>query len=65
MAAIKHLRILLSSKPHGYESMDTTVKIAVTAPSIEDQVNIFAYGDGVHAFTARQKPLTGLEDRRV
>ena len=64
MASEKHLGILLFSTPYGSESTDTAVKLAETALKMGHQVSIFAYGDGVHGFTAGQKPLAGLEDRR-
>jgi sulfur relay (sulfurtransferase) complex TusBCD TusD component (DsrE family) len=61
MTAAKSLGILLFSTPYTYESTD--IKIAETALKAGHQVSIFAYGGGVHGFTAGQEPLAGLEDR--
>jgi hypothetical protein len=41
-----------------------SIWLAETALKMGHQVSILAYGDGVHGFTAGQKPLAGLEDRR-
>ena len=60
----KTLGILIFSTPYGSESTDTAIKLAEAALEMGHQVSIFAHGDGVHGFTAGQKPLAGLEDRR-
>lgn len=51
----KTLSILLFTTPYVFGNTGTAIKIADAALEKGYDVNIFAYGDGVHNFTGSQK----------